>query len=210
MQLDRVSASVFQASVYLWKLAYVNLIWIFFTAAGLVVFGIYPATAAMLTVIKQLSDQEDVPIFRTFWAAYKKEWIASNKLGAVLTIGLVILYMDARFFEGMQREAAGLLYYPAVVAFWVLVLSGCYAVALQTMYRQTTVQLLKNGFFMAISMPVPTLIIIAGAGTLLLAASYMPWLILFYAVSLWGWLLHAAAVMAVARTEKKLALVKQG
>lgn len=203
MQLDRISTSVFQASVYLWKLAYINLIWILLTLSGLVVFGIYPATVAMLTVIRQLSEQEDLPILRTFWTAYKKEWTAANKLGLFLTIGLAVLYADSVFFEAKQHEAIGLFYYPAVIAFWMLLMTGCYAIALQSMYKQTTIQLLKNGFLMAISMPVSTFMLITGTGALLLAISYLPWLLVFYAVSLWGWLLHFAAGMAIAKTKKK-------
>ena len=54
------------------RLAYLNLLWIGFTLAGAVIFGLAPATAAMFAVTRQWTlGKTDVPVFQTFFGRLK-------------------------------------------------------------------------------------------------------------------------------------------
>lgn len=64
---------IYSLSNWIVKICYVNLLWGIFMLVGLIVFGFFPATVALFTVCRKwvLGDR-DVPIFSTFWSAYKK------------------------------------------------------------------------------------------------------------------------------------------
>lgn len=77
------------------RFAYVNILWIAFTILGLGVFGIMPATAAMFSVVRKWVMKElDIPIFKTFWGNYRKEFVRSNLIGLILFMIGYILYVD--------------------------------------------------------------------------------------------------------------------
>lgn len=77
---------------------YLQLLWVGFTILGFGVLGFYPSTVAMFTVVRKWVMKEmGIPIFKTFWQAYKKEFIKTNILGLVFTIVGYILYIDIQF-----------------------------------------------------------------------------------------------------------------
>lgn len=55
------------------RLAYLNVLWILFSLAGLVVFGLMPATAAMFTVAREWAKgNTDAPVFSVFFGRLKR------------------------------------------------------------------------------------------------------------------------------------------
>ncbi|MGE6629205.1 YesL family protein [Bacillus sp. NPDC077027] len=77
------------------RLAYLNVLWIFFTLLGLGVFGVMPATVAMFAVVKKWGDGNiEEPIFKQFAKVYKEEWCKSNGLFGVICMMALILYAD--------------------------------------------------------------------------------------------------------------------
>ncbi len=76
------------------KIAYVNLLWIIFTVIGLVIFGVAPASVALLTIIRKwLMKDTDIPILSTFFRVYKNEFIKSNIAGFFFLLVFIILYI---------------------------------------------------------------------------------------------------------------------
>lgn len=69
------------------RLAYLNLLWLLFTLAGLVVFGFFPAAAAGYQITRdwvQTPQTRDRPLFRRFAALFRANLIPANIAGAVL------------------------------------------------------------------------------------------------------------------------------
>lgn len=80
------------------RMAYVNLLWIFFTVLGLGVFGAMPATVSLFAVTRKwVMGEPDVPVFGTFWRTYKREFMKSNFLGIILFAAGYMLYIDLTF-----------------------------------------------------------------------------------------------------------------
>ncbi|MFC4025047.1 YesL family protein [Oceanobacillus longus] len=74
-------------SVWAMRLAYLNLLWIAFTLIGLILFGIMPATAAMFSVVRKwVLEEQDIPVVKTFWRSYKKEFMQANAVGLILAV----------------------------------------------------------------------------------------------------------------------------
>ncbi|WP_121609114.1 YesL family protein [Mesobacillus foraminis] len=77
------------------KLLILNLLWVMFTMAGLIILGFFPATTALFAVIRKLiMKDESVSIFQLFWSTYKLEFVKSNFLGMVVLLIGAILFMD--------------------------------------------------------------------------------------------------------------------
>lgn len=104
------------------RLAFLNILWISFSLLGLILFGFFPATVAMYSVVRKwMYGKEDVSIFRTFWTAYKQEFVKSNLLGLIIfTIG-VILYIDFHFVIQATNSFVSILYIPFLLISFILV-----------------------------------------------------------------------------------------
>ena len=90
--------------------AYLNILWMAYTAAGLFVFGFMPATTAMFAVIRKwLQKETDIPVWRTFHDVFKQEFIKSNTLGIFLTVISVILYLDYWFLQYADGVIKGMM-----------------------------------------------------------------------------------------------------
>ncbi len=75
MQMGGIMGGFYRVSEWIMRFAYVNILWGLFTLAGLVLFGFMPATVAMFTVIRKwLMGETDIPVFKTFFASFKKRF----------------------------------------------------------------------------------------------------------------------------------------
>ncbi|WP_375534414.1 YesL family protein [Alteribacillus sp. HJP-4] len=74
--------------------AFVNLLWLIFSMAGLLIGGFFPATVAMLAVVRRWILGEKVPIFQRFLSEFKSNFIKSNLYGWSLTITGIILFIN--------------------------------------------------------------------------------------------------------------------
>ncbi|WP_404455506.1 YesL family protein [Oceanobacillus kapialis] len=112
-------------SLWITRLAYLNILWISFTLAGLGVLGIFPATAAMFAVVRKWTRGEDeIPITATFWKAFKKEFLQANKMGYCL---LLIGYALIQQLQILWRQE-DMMY--VLAGFGVLLLVFLYAIVL--------------------------------------------------------------------------------
>ena len=94
MKPEGFMGKVYQGLDLFMKIAYVNLLWILFTVIGLVIFGVVPASVALLSVIRKwLMKDTDIAIFSTFFRVYKKEFIRSNIAGFFFMLIFIILYI---------------------------------------------------------------------------------------------------------------------
>lgn len=77
------------------KFVVLNLFWFLYTARGLVVFGIFPATAAALRVMhKWLDGEEDIPTRQSFKQYYKEVFKDANKIGWTLSLIGAVLFLN--------------------------------------------------------------------------------------------------------------------
>lgn len=145
------------------KMAFLNMLWLIFSALGLVVIGFFPALVATFTIVRKwLVGEVDIPIFKTFWRTYKKEFIRSNILGYVLTIFGVILYVDILIFNASSNTFVNLLSIPLVIITMVYLLTLFYIFPTFVHYEMKLVQVIKNAFLVMILNPFPTIIMLLG------------------------------------------------
>lgn len=99
------------------RLAAINLLWILFTVAGLVLLGFIPATVSMFAVTRWWLRGEITPdetVFNLFWKTYKQEFLRSNAVASVLLVIGYILYIDLFVFEfpdtGLMQSIQFIIY----------------------------------------------------------------------------------------------------
>ncbi|WP_408011085.1 YesL family protein [Pseudalkalibacillus sp. A8] len=82
--------------------AYVQILWILFTLAGLVIFGLFPATYALLKVTKQQTDTSATAIFHVFRQAYRNAFFPINKASIIWITMLILMSSNLLILPGAQ------------------------------------------------------------------------------------------------------------
>lgn len=90
-------------SILQWVTRFVilNLFWFLYSARGLFVLGIFPATVAALGVMKKWLDGEhDIRIRESFKQFYKEDFKDANKIGWTLSLIGAVLYLNYTIIAG--------------------------------------------------------------------------------------------------------------
>src|SRR5690625_57783 len=157
----------YRFAVWATRLAYLNILWIAFTILGLGIFGIFPATVAMFAVTRKWVHKEtDIPIFKTFWESYKKEFIQANILGIIL---FLIAYLLVIQFNILYHQES-LMY--KLASFSIVALMILYAIIITYFFPifvhfdLRTFDYIKWPFIIGIVHPILTIVLIVGIGIL--------------------------------------------
>jgi len=180
----------YRISVWIMNFVYLNLLWIFFTLVGLIVFGFSPATISVFSIVRKwIQGYTDIPIFKTFWKNYRKEFLKSNALGLFLTVIGYVLYLD---FQLVLRTSNTMLQYtflPLILVILVYLLTLLYVFPIYVQYNLKMIYVLKNALVIMIFRPFTTLTMVASTVIVFALLRYVPELIPFVSVSLWAYVL---------------------
>ena len=174
---------------------YVHILWTAFTVLGIGVFGIVPATAALTTVIsKWFEDGYDIPIFQTFFATYKKQFLRLNALGIVLIAIGVFLYVDLNISKHMLQSA--FVHFILLFIFFIYIVVSLYFFPVFSRYELKYLHYFKQSFFIAFARPFETIAMLLCVLLLYYVFVYLPVLTVFVGSSLVAfpitWFAHRA------------------
>ncbi|MBU5465740.1 DUF624 domain-containing protein [Virgibacillus sp. MSJ-26] len=163
VNLEGFVSGYYKFSVWLVRFAYLNFLWVLFTILGLGVFGLMPATTAMFTVVRKwLMGENDIAVFKTFWASYRSDFLKTNILGIILFLMGYVLIMEFRILQ-LQESV---IYF--IVSFGVLAIFILYAVLLIYFFpifvhfNLKMTDYFKWPFIIGIVHPILTLFLIVG------------------------------------------------
>lgn len=98
------------------RLAYVNILWILFTLFGGIILGVFPATIALFTIIRKwLLKEIDCPIWSTFKQSYRREFLKSNKLGAIIVYIAMFIIVDFVLIKTLSSNWQSILLVPLCI-----------------------------------------------------------------------------------------------
>jgi len=156
-------ASSFIYNVFEWitRLAYLNLLWILFSLAGGLIFGFFPATIAMFAISREwLKGNSEIPILRSFWDYYRRDFLKSNLLGIFISIIIFLIAIDIIYIQGNTNELLSWTYIP-LFAFMLLFIMLLFYIFPAFVHYDIKVQyVLKNSFFIMLINPFNSLLII--------------------------------------------------
>lgn len=117
---------VFKMTQVIYKLMQLNILWLVYVLRGFVIFGLYPATVALFSVIRQLDKRTDSNVYQLFRDYFKQEFKLSN------SIGLPTLFIGYLLLVCYQFLAAGNL--PMYVSVRYIVLMAIMILVVHTTY----------------------------------------------------------------------------
>ncbi|MBM7603828.1 putative membrane protein YesL [Metabacillus crassostreae] len=175
---------LYNVAEWIMRLCIVNLLWFLFTLCGLVVFGLFPATAAMFTITRKwtLGDY-DVPLFKTFWSTFKKEFLQANVLGIIFYLIAGLLYINYLYTKSLTDGASILMIggFFSLCLFFVILMIHIFPLFVH--YRLTTFQYIKRAFLIGMIKPLNTLLMIVGSYAIFYMLSSIPGLNFFFLFS---------------------------
>ncbi|MFD1397362.1 YesL family protein [Kroppenstedtia eburnea] len=181
MEFGKTSGMLFTICEWITRLAYVNLLWLLFSAAGMFVWGIMPSTVALFTVVRKwLLKETGIPVWNTFWKTYRKEFLRANLLGLLLLIPAVLVAIDLMFL----KTVAGPLQIALFIPLWTLIL--CYLLTLLFLfpvyvhYRAGMIDSIKYAWFHAVLNPHRSVIMLVAVAAVIFLNLYMTALIPFF------------------------------
>lgn len=166
---------------WIWRAILVNLYWIAFTILGLGVFGFFPASIALFTIVRKwLRKETDLPVWMTFKQVYFKEWKRSNGIGLVFySIGL-FLFVDIRIVEQVMTGVfASFLLIILYILVFVLLLAVGNFFSIYVHYELSTKEYVKQSFLFTLTGLPSTIWIGAGLLVIGMLLIRMPGLIPF-------------------------------
>ncbi len=149
--LQQTFSKLFIVCEWIMNLLLLNLLFIFFSCAGLILFGFAPAYTAMSLVFKQLYEGEDVRVIRSFYTIFKSELIKSNKFGLLYGYMFMLLFINFLFIQTLPAtiQTAAML---VLIVLTILVLgSSLYIFPLYMKFESTVWLLIKNSLLLAIA-----------------------------------------------------------
>lgn len=195
---------------WLWRFLYVNILWLLFLFPGLVVFGLFPSTAAMFTVVRNwVTGDIHEPIFRVFWRAYKKYFVEANLLFLSFMLAGCILYLDYRFLQAEDGTIAQLLYFPFFTVIFLFSLMAMYIFPVFVHYDLKTRQVIKNSFLVMIVSPISTLTMLVVIVAFYFTISHLLVLFPIIGVSVFAYFTMWSAYRAFQKVEQKKNIVNE-
>lgn len=132
-----------QVFEWIYRLLFLNILWLIFTIGGVIVFGLFPSTVSMFHITKEwLAGNTDLPLFKTFFSKFKEEFLRSQLLGAILLVIGGLLYFDIQFF--FQKEGA--IFY--MLRYLMITVGFVYLIMLPLVFPLFVQEKLKLGEFL--------------------------------------------------------------
>jgi uncharacterized membrane protein YesL len=159
--LEPLISGFYNICVWIFRLAYLNILWLLFTILGAVIIGFFPATIAMFAVERKwIQGNSDFNIFQHFWSTYKQEFVKINLLGYAITfVGtlLVINYFISTSFNNAIGDLLSWLLLGLMLLCTVVVI---YIFPVYVHYDVKYADYIKHAFVIGVSSPLMTLLIL--------------------------------------------------
>lgn len=191
------------------RLAYVNLLWIFFAFLGLGFFGWMPASIAMFSITKKwVNGERDIRIFPLFWTSYKQDWWKGNILGMIFMLIFLLLYMDFRIIGILDGPTTLLLFFICGL-FLFFSTTFLYLLPVYTYYDLKLLEYIKYAFVIGFLRPAHTVGIFMAVFCIAFLASLHITLLLFFSISTLAFVITWLAARAFGSIDHRLKKMTQ-
>lgn len=193
---------LYAAGLWIYRLAFLNILWVLSTLVGLLLFGIMPATIAMFIVIRKLlMDTENTSIFKMFFQAFRQNFIKSNLLGFVLmTIGSIIFF-DIKYFQEFNNYLFFLNYF-FIFLLCIYFLALVFIFPVYAHFEFSFFQYIKHAVLIVLIKPLYTFFILLSVILIYILMLQLPITFLFFGITIqaliimWGAMKITEVVMS--------------
>ena len=192
-------------NIALWmiKLAYLNILWLGFSLIGILFFGLFPATAAMFTVVRKwMNGEKYVRIFHTFWGVFRKEFFILNGF-SLLFFGVgYFLYYDLLFLQLNSGKLQFL--YPVIIFILIAyIITLLFFFPVYVHFELKFFQYMKQSFLIAITSPFEIIQMVIAIVILYFIVTLLPGIIPLFTGSLLAVAMTWLSMRAFAKVERR-------
>lgn len=202
MEMTGFFGGFYKVGDWIIRLVYVNLLWLLFTAMGLVIFGFMPSTVALFSIMRKWMKNEERPIFAEYWYYFKKEFKRSNLVGLVLIPIGVILYWDYYIlttFSGASLQVVSIVF---IFIFVIVAIMLLYLFPVMAEYDFKVLSYIKHTFLFSFVSPLATLVMIVGLFITAILMTMVPGLIALFGASAIAFILMSSANIAFSKAKR--------
>ncbi|MFD2044907.1 YesL family protein [Ornithinibacillus salinisoli] len=205
MGFEGIVWKLYDLSNWIMKMILLNILWIVFSIIGLVIFGFFPATAAMFAVTRKwVLGETDIPVYKTFVKTYKSSFTQMNLIGGILSILGLFLYIDLRFFQTTEYILLSFLSFFIIFAMFIYFAVVLYIFPMYVHFECKTLEYLKRSIIIVLGKPIHTIMMIVGSYLVYVVISMIPVLVVFISGSLLSLVLMWIAMKSFPRYEIKV------
>lgn len=195
MNTNGVYGLINRITTLIMQLAYLQLLWISFTIMGLGVLGIFPATAAMFSVVRKwIMGENDLPVLATFWKTYKTEFVKVNGLGLILVAIGWLLYVDYHFFTFGDSIGISILKVITLLVTYFFITTCIYFFPIYVHYHYRFFEYIKYSLLYSLASPLKSAGIFIISYAIYFILMKVPALFLFFSGSIvsyiWMWYVY--------------------
>jgi uncharacterized membrane protein YesL len=178
MPLNGLGKVLYKVGDLLAKAMYVHFLWVVFTLAGLAIFGVMPATAAVFSVIRKwLMKENDVPVFRTFVDSYKSCFIETNLLGLFYLLLGLFLYFDLRILN--IELHMNIIRIFVLIAVFLYILMGLFLLPVYVHFNLSKLNYIKQSFLIVFARPLESFLMLVSLVVSYYLFLYLPVVFIF-------------------------------
>ncbi|HYK74886.1 MAG TPA: DUF624 domain-containing protein [Pseudoneobacillus sp.] len=152
-----------------------NGLWILFS---LPLFTIFPASVAMLAIIREWTNDKETPIAATYLMYFKKYFKKSCIIGFIQLAMVSIFVIDFHVILQLPKTLVILILPIFTVMGLLFLLMTIYMYPLLISFTMTGKQLIRNSFYLSISKPIPGLVVVILVGLMLVLSFFLRFLFL--------------------------------
>ena len=179
-----------QYGQWIFNLAYVNLLWLLFTAAGLIFLSIFPATIAMITCIRRWREMPDRGVkFDEFLKIFKKEFKGANRLGLFILPIIVLATVNTNLVVTYNSEIPLVLMMMYVISLMFLFVLFIHLFTVYVYFEKRPLQAIVTSISFGFSKPFKTMITFMFLTLVLMLIFSTAGAAMFFGVSLAGYML---------------------
>lgn len=202
--MSTTSSYIYLALEWITRFAYLNFLWVVFSLLGGILFGFYPATTSMFAICREwLKGNSDLPIFKSFWEFYKKDFLKSNLLGIFISVILLLIALDIFYIQASPNEQLDWTYIPLFAFMLLFTFFLFYLFPAFAHYDIKVPYVIKNAFLLMLVNPLATAVIVFCLVPLFFIMTLLPALAFIFGGSLYAFVTTWMAMHAFGKTYKK-------
>ncbi len=188
---------------WLMWIMYLNLLWVIATIVGLVIFGLFPATMALTTTIREWHVHEEISFHKSFLKAYKHYFIKSNLIGILFLVVGYILFVDLQWILQNTSTFQFLFLVVLFLLVFIYLITVLYAFPIMAHFDLSIGQVIKHAIVIGVFSPLITLGIGISLILLYFLWRFIPGLLPVIGVSLPIYIITRLSIIAFERFEVK-------
>jgi len=200
---------LFAITEWITRFAYVNLLWICFTILGLGFFGLFPATVAMFAIIRKwIRGDVELPVFKTFWQLYRKDFLKANGIGVIYALIAFLFWTNLQFVQLNDTTFTQIAKIPVYFGMLVIALTLLYVIPAFVHYDAKLKDVWKNAFLVMLIHPLHNILMVLGIVVSVYVMASLSGLLFFFGASFIGFIVMGTCYHAFMKITEKQEAIK--